>query len=285
MPMVKRGTGDIAKFRLLISGFSKSGKTYSINSFQEEGKSLVVLMCPGESGVLTLPKDSDTFTSYYYELEEGIDTNSVDWSCDAIKTFDEAYEEVRRNKPDKLFIDGIHNLYAHDFNIISGGEYLAGIDMNINPQTGRNDPYRSARLYNQAHIKFGNRLAALYALSIPFVGVTVAESWQAARTDTERPGGIDATRYLWPDLPGEMATRVVQRFDARISARLEKRCIHGRERCSYMKSDTLHFVWQFYPRNDVMGVGIRGLQVTESMMNAPYIHQTWVALQSLLRKM
>jgi hypothetical protein len=282
MPMIARGLGELAKTRILISGFGNSGKTYSIQSFAEEGKSLVTLICPGETGIKSLPEDSEVFSSYYYEGGYGVDTHSVQWSIEALHAFEKVYKEIEKNSPDKLFVDGIHWWYAHNFNVITNGEHFAGVDMNINPTTGRSDPYRSARFYNQGHTSFGQRIASLYASPIPFIGVTTLEDWQAARTDSERAGGIDATRYLWPALPGAMATNVVSRFDARLSARLEKRCLHSN--CEYTKDSELHYVWQFAPKNDVMGVGIKGLRVTQAMQQRPWIHQTWSALQGLLKR-
>ena len=279
MPMVKRGTGELPKFRLLVSGFGMSGKTKSFETFIEEGKSVVVLVCPGEPGIRSLPEDSEYFTSYYFE-GSGTDVYDPKWSEDALAEWEKTYSEIERNSPDKLFIDGIHWWYAHNLNVITGGEFLSGVDMSVSVKTGRIDPYRAANMYTRGRNSFGQRLAGLSASPIPFLGITCLEAWEAARTDSDRPGGIDAVRYLWPALPGEMATQVVSRFDARVSARLEKRCLH--KNCEYSKNDELHFVWQFYPKNDVMGVGIKGLHVSESMRQRPYIHQTWPALKGLL---
>lgn len=280
MAMVKRGQGELGRVRVLISGLGNSGKTQSIKSFIEDGKSLVVLVCPGETGIRSLPEDSEVVTSYFYEGSSETDVYDPVWSIEALKSFEDTYKEVEKNKPDKLFVDGIHWWYAHNFNMITGGEYLSGQDMNFNPNKGTNDPYRSARFFNQAHTSFGQRLAALNASKIPFIGVTCLEEWQAARTESDRAGGIDAVRYLWPDLPGAMATRIVSRFDARISARLEKKCVH--RGCTYAQEDELHHVWQFYPRGDVMGVGIKGYIPSETIMKRPYIHQSWTALQSVI---
>jgi hypothetical protein len=282
MPMVKRGTGEFTKLRGLITGFSNSGKTTSFQTFFEEGRSAVILMCPGETGTRSLPEDGEQVTSYYYESEEGANTHSVEWSVSALEAFDDTYEEVKKNKPDMLFIDGAHNLYSHIFNRITGGEYLAGVDLNINAQTGRTDPYRSARFYSQAHTTFGQYIAGFYACGIPLVIVTTLEDWQAAKSDSERAGGIESTRYLWPYLPGGMATNVVSRFDFRLSARLEKECIHGG--CEESAEYRLHRVWQFLPKNDVMGVGIKGLKVNKAMERKPWIHQTAQALNNLMKR-
>jgi hypothetical protein len=282
MPMVKRGTGEFTKLRGLITGFSNSGKTTSLLTFCDEGKSTVIISCPGEVGNRSLPEDSEIVTSYFYEGAMGVEPHSVEWSEDAIHAFNTTLSEVKKNEPDALFVDGAHNLYTHLFNKITGGEYLAGVDMNINPSTGRNDPYRSAKFYSQGHLTFGQYLADLYTCGIPLVLVTTLEDWQAAKTDGERAGSLDATRYLWPYLPGAMATNVVQRFDFRVSARLEKRCLHGS--CEASAESELHHVWQFYPRNDVMGVGIKGLKVTEAMAKKPFIHQTSTALFNLLKR-
>lgn len=282
MPMVKRGVGDFKKFRLMISGRAFCGKTYSIKTFVEDGQSLAVIVCPGESGNRSLPDDGDNLVNYIYEELPGVDPHSVEWSEDALSTFQSTYKEVVKNKPDKLFIDGVHWLYAHMFNKITDGEFLTGMDMNVNPMTGRNDPYRSARFYTQAHTVFGQYLASFYACAVPFVCVTVWEDWQSGRTEGDKPGTIDSVRYLHPALPGAMATNVAGRFDARISARVEKRCLH--KGCEESRQSREHFVWQFLPKNDVQGVGIKGLTPTEGMMKTPWIHQSATALFNLLKR-
>ncbi len=299
MPMVARGTGAFTKFRPLISGFSQMGKTYSLVSFlygnydysiePEEaveyasGKTMVILTCPGEVGYKTLPPDTDQLCSFYQENDGSEDFRTVEYSRDALETHNAQFKEIEKNRPDIVWLDGGHGLYDHIFNSITDGEWLAGTDLNINIRTGQaTDKYRGARLHDQAQKTFINYLNMYYNSPIPLLGMTVWEDWKTSQHEGDRPGGIDAPRYTWPALAGAMATKMPGKFDARLSARIEKRCIH--KNCEYSKAGKEHYVWQFLPKNEVRGVGIKGLRASEAMMDRPYIHQTWPALQSLMKR-
>lgn len=296
MPYVKRTT-SFDRFRILISGLSNSGKTTSLATFiygpydyrdpEQEAeakayagnKHMVVLVCPGETGYRTLPPDSPNLTSYYIETGDSEDTTSATWSAHHIQEFLNLSAEIRRNKPDALFWDGIHWLYNHDMNKNSEGEFLQGTDMDIDPTTGRAVQYRAAKFYNRTRREFGQYLASYYTSTIPLFGCTVWEKWEEVASDQDRPD-VKNKRYLWPDISGEMATKVVGVFDARVSARIEKFCLDPT--CEYKKARQDHYVWQFLPGGDVMGVGIKGLRVNRAMLRNPWIHQNWDDLQQLM---
>ncbi len=297
-----------SKFRLLISGFSNSGKTHSLRTFiygpydpysddaleQQEAydfasaqeHTMRIISCPGETGYRSLPPDDDFITSRYPENEEGDEVVSAKYSRDAISIFDSEYRQAQDDGVHILCLDGISGLYDHLFNRITEGEYLSGANLSYDSRSGKEDPYRSARFYSQAHATFGNYLFSFYNSNIPIVVATCWEDWQAATTDSGRPGAIQDRRYLWPALPGAMATRIVGRFDARVSARLEDRCFHAE--CEHNpdrkkgKLGTKHHVWQFMPSGDVMGVAVKGLKVTKEMQATPFIHQNWYDLQGLI---
>lgn len=291
------------KFRLLISGFPNTGKTQSAQTFlygsnniysddpeevQEaltfaQNKNMHIVVCPGELGHRTLQIDTEQMHSYYYECADGEDPTSEHWSIEAIKQFNNIVEQVTKHTQcDILFVDGLHALWAHIMNKITQGAFLAGEDLNINPSTGRLDPYRGAKFYNQAHTTFGQYIAALYSSKVPLIVCTTWEEWESGQTLQERAGEIAAQRYLWPAIPGSMARGIVGRFDARISARLERRCFHTD--CEYNKNAELHHVWQFLPKGDVQGVGVKGLRVTKNMQDRPFIHQDWSVLQALIER-
>ncbi len=297
-------TAQQSKLRLLISGLSNTGKTTSLPTFiygpydywsdtpqcEEEqqaaidyadGKHMVIISLPGETGSRSLMTDTPHLTSYSIESSPGDDTNSAEWSRDALSAYDKLYSDVECNKPDILCNDGATSLCDHIFNSITNGEWLAGTDLSTNPNTGvATDKYRAAKFYNYGHRTFGSYIAKWYMSPIPLIVVTCLESWQAARLDSDRPGAIGDTRYLWPDMPGEMATRIVGKFDARLSATFAPRCLH--KQCADSASSISHHVWQFLPRGDVMGVGIKGLKVKEVMKQKPYIHQCYSNLKELM---
>ena len=280
MPYVSKTSAN-DKFRLLISGFPNTGKTTSLATFCSglySDKTMVILSCPGEFGIRSLPVDIPNLTAVYYEPTEGEDINSAEWSRHALNSFDEVTSDVIKSKPDVLAIDGIHSLWSHLMNRATDGEYLKGVDLNINPKTGRAVQYRAARYYSLAHASFGQYIAGLYSQAIPLVIATTWEEWEAGTTESQKPGDIEATRYLWPAVPGSMAKAIVGKFDARVSARIERRCLHTD--CEDAGSD--HFVWQFLPRGDVQGVGVKGLKINRVMKEKPWIHQNWGDLRELM---
>lgn len=299
MPMISRGVGEFTKFRLVISGWSNSGKTHSLITFlygrydywnEEEhadavsyadGKSMVIMSCPGEDGYRSLPEETEHLSTYYFEQVSDADTTDVEYSRHALNDFDHLLKEVEKNKPDILFLDGVHCLYDHMFNDISDGQWLSGVELNTNPN-GTQNKYRGAYLHDRAQKAFIEYLAKRHASHVPLLGMTVWEDWKAQQTEGERAGTIEATRYLWPALAGAMATKMPGKFDARVSARLSKRCYHPN--CERSKRSEEHYVWQFLPRDEVRGIGIKGLRPTQGMIDSPFIHQSWPTLQSLMRR-
>lgn len=299
MPFVKLPP-RFDRFRLLISGFSQTGKTHSLATFiygpydyrdpaqqadalayaAGQQKHMVILECPGETGHRTLLPNNDYMTSYYLETAPGEDINSASWSQHTMMEFQKLYTQVVKDKPDFLALDGIPGLWHHWMNSISQGEYLSAVDMDINPATGQRVQYRAAKLHNRTHTTFDNFIDKLYRCHVPYVICTTREEWESGTAEGERPGDIGATRYLWPNVPGKMAKEIVGKFDARLSARLEALCYHAD--CRYKKERQLHHVWQFYPKKDVQGVAIKGLHLTENMKRTPWIHQNYADLQALL---
>ena len=306
MPVVKRGMGDSHKFRLLLSGVTGTGKTYSLITFlygrydywneaerseaieYAAGKSMVVLVCPGETGNNSLPDETEQFKTYGQESESTDDFRSVEYSRDSLSLHNTLFKEIEKNKPDILFLEGGHELYNHLFNDISDGEWLTGTDMSINQKTGAaTDKFRAARFHDTAQKTFVNYLNTYYNSPIPLLGMTVWEEWKAAHYgESDRPGGadtkVDARRYLWPALAGSMSIKMPGKFDARLSCQIRSRCLHTK--CELSNQAQEHYVWQFLPRDDVMGVGIKGLKPTAEIAKIPFIHQTWPDLKNLLKR-
>lgn len=299
MPFVTKASYD--KTRILLSGLPQSGKTTSLQTFiygpfdywkseQHEqavqyagDKHLVILVCPGEFGIKSLPKSTEHISTVYYEASEDEDINSASWSAQALADFAKITTETIKQKPDILCIDGIHALWSQGMNRLTSGDYLQGEDLTVNPTTGKVDPYRQARLHRQSHNMFGQYLAGLYNSVIPLVVATVWEKYEESADNT--PGkqqDIGTRRYLWPDIPGEMSKGIVGRFDARLSCVMKARCIHNN--CQDSKESNDHYVWQFLPRDDVAGVAIKGLKVHKEMQQRPYIHQNWHSLKSFMER-
>jgi hypothetical protein len=305
MPYIKRGIERFSRFRLLISGFSNTGKTHSLASFlygpydirnpeqrdaayeyaSTQQKSMVILECPGEVGHRTLLPDNEFMQSYYYQTSPDEDTKDVKWSRSAIQEFNATYTAVTNSNIDILVLDGAHGLHKHMMNDITNGDFLNGLDLNLSTTSSSGtDRYRAAGFYNRCHNRFGQFIHMVYSCSIPLVIVTTWEKWEEGKTDNERTS-VETPRYLWPDIPGEMARRVVGYFDARVSSRLDTRCYRGERGtivCEDDKQGNLHHLWQFYPKNEVQGVGIKGVRMTERMKERPWLHQHWDDLHDLI---
>lgn len=297
MPYTTRGTTPFTKLRILISGLSKSGKTTSLPSFiyghydywspdtQADAleyaaqKTMVIVSCPGETGHTSLPPDSPQLTSYYDEIVAESSMISAAYSEQAIQDFLTITDTVRKNKPDVLAWDGLHYLYNHILNLASNGEFLSGLDMDKDP-AGRTVQYRASKFYNRARHNMTEWVSAISASSIPVFVATCAEKWEEVAKESDRTN-VNNKRYLWPDFSGEMATRMVGLFDARVSARLEQRCLHPH--CAFSQHLTEHHVWQFLSRGDVMGVGIRGMVSDHVRHQCPFIHQSAPYLYRLMR--
>jgi hypothetical protein len=290
------------KLRILISGFPNSGKTTSLPTFlygpydywsenaeehekavkQANDKKMVILVAPGEFGTRSLPTNTEHITSYYYETTESDDVRSARWSTEALSQFNSIWKEVVDSKPDILVIDGLHALWTHIMNRITEGDYLNGVDLNMNPRTGQQVQFRAAGFHSRTHNTFNQYVAGLYTSSIQTIIATTWEDWQSGTSEGQKPGDIAATRYLWPAIGGKMAQEVVGKFDARLSARREKRCCT--QNCKENDEAKDHYVWQFLPKGDVQGVGIKGIKrYTQAMIERPFIHQNGNSLLNLIK--
>lgn len=297
MPMVTK-TATTPRRRVLIRGLPNSGKTLSLLTFMygeydyadpaqhadalayAGDRQMVILSCPGETGTLSLPESNENITSIYFEAPADRETMTYEWSADALADLARVEREVIANKPDILAYDGLTSLALQQFNVITEGDVFRGIDLDINPNTGRNQPYRKANFYDRLCHKFGQTMGAIYNQPVPMILCTCWDDWKGASSDEERAQGIEAKRYLWPDIPGKMATRITGLLDATLSARKDYRCLH--KSCQDKLAQREHYIWQFHDYGDVKGVGIKGLKLTRDMMLFPCIHQNWVSLEQLL---
>ena len=301
MPYTIKTKANVKK-RYLLSGLPNTGKSDSLVTFiygnreylddsgelteeaieYADDRHMVVLVCPGEKGSASLAEGLH-ITNYIHETNVDPD-KSLDWSKAAIDEFGELCREVLHSGTSIFAIDGLHSLYEHEMNIITGGAYLEGRDFDT-------------KLYGNCHAKFGQFLSTVYASKIPLVIMTTWEDYELigdnlSRTEQAQAERL-ATKALWPSLPGKMAKRLIGHFDARLSCQIEKVCLHkGCEDSNPVQKkgeraipSQEHHVWQFLPKNDVRGVGIKGLRkVSKTMKATPWIHQNYQTLERLLEQ-
>ena len=297
MPAVTRNK-PFTNRRGLISGLQNQGKSYSLPSFiygpydhidpdqsadaiaYAEGKHMVILSCPSETGYITLPDNNDNITSIYFEYDERYKIHTLEFSKACLAEFYQAEREMYANKPDVVAYDGIHHIAYHTLNVVSYGEYFSGEDMSLDAN-GKIQPYRSAKFYNQLSAIFYQTIAAIYNRSTPLIVCTVWEEWKGGEKESIAGVEIKDQRYLWPAIPGGMSQRMSGMFDFRVSARTERVCFHSD--CEYSKAARLHHVWQIADRGEVMGLGVKGLRMGRALSACPYIHSNWFYLEELIK--
>jgi hypothetical protein len=263
-----------------------SDKEHDLAVQYAAGRKMVILTCPGETGIRSLPPDTEHVKSYYYQTNPDEDVRDVKWSVEALRQYETLSQQVLKQEPDILAVDGIPNLWGHMMNRTTSGEWFGGLDMSINPRTESYDQYRPATFHNRTHAAFLEYISRLNTCSIPVVVMTAAEEFETGSNENPeaKAAGFSNTKpkYLWPAIPGKMAKEVVQKFDARVSCQRVVKCFYGPKSCEDFNNNELHHVWQFLPKEDVAGVGIKGLKVTKAMKIAPYIHPSYEALKQLI---
>ena len=271
-----RMTQDNTRTRILISGTPNTGKTTSSETFITlDSDHMILLNCPGEKGTKSIPEHPQ-IEAYRYEIPEDLTPES---STAIVKDFKDLTNYAVKQSPTILWIDGIHKLYPLMMNDLSAGQFFdEGI---VTQQTKGGELDVTGNTYGRCHYLFGSYLSSLYDSRIPLVVVTAWEDWENRDENLTKEQQKNAVKQLWPMLPGKMAKLIVGEFDARISARVERRCFH--KDCESSKNSRDHFVWQVLPKNDVAGVGIKGLRkIPKALAERPFIHQEWSVLKELM---
>src|SRR5207244_945896 len=153
-------------------------------------RKLVILVCPGEKGTKSLPIDNEHITSYFYEASDNL--SDVKWSKEALQQFDIISNQVIKENPDILIVDGFHALWSHIMNRTTDGDFLAGLDIGSD-----SNPYASAKLYSQAHNAFGQYITGLYHSQVQTIIATTWEEYEAGTSGNPQQQGakIQDTRY------------------------------------------------------------------------------------------
>lgn len=285
-------TNANAKKRYLLSGFTNTGKSDSLvtaiygnreytndsGELTEEAieyandRHMTVVTAPGEKGHEALFKGPH-ITNHTYESETSA-SNKLKWSIEAVETFEALVTEIVGNPPDILVIDGLPSYYSQKLNVITQGAVAAG------------EQFQSW-LYGRCNGAFTQFLSEVYYSSIPLVIMTTWETYKYSQdnlSDTEKKKeDREGTRVLQPNLPGQMGENLAGHFSARLSCQIERRCLHNN--CEDSKKHRDHYVWQFYPKGDVKGVGIKGLKkIPQAWKDKPWIHQNYQTLERLLEQ-
>ena len=291
MPYTIKTKANVRK-RYLLSGLPNTGKSDSLitaiygnreyrddsGNIKEEAieyandRHMNVIVCPGEKGHESL-FDGPHVTNYIYELEKPVD-NKLKWSIEAVKEFESLVEEMIGSLPDILVIDGLPSYYKQKLNIVTNGALFDGKEF-------------QSWLYGRCNEPFIQFLTDVYTSQIPLVIMTTWEVYRYTEdnlsVEQKRQEDRQGKKVLQPNLPGQMADTLAGHFSARLSCQVEKQCLH--ENCEDTKNHRDHFVWQFYPKGDVKGVGIKGLKrIPQKWRDKPWIHQNYQTLERLLEQ-
>src|SRR5215813_2484286 len=168
MTVIRRIAGTNPKRRILVGGLTSQGKTTSLCTFvygphnpvthPEDAASYagekqgIILICPGETGELSLPKPTSHLVAYALDDDTGESHITGKKSREYLDEFYEMIEDSTKEKPYVLMLDGVHILYEHMINEISNGQFLQGDDMNY--ENGSKVEWRAANIYSRAHKRF-----------------------------------------------------------------------------------------------------------------------------------
>jgi len=274
------------KIRVLFSGEPNSGKSYSLNTFSEEGE-VHIISYPDEKGVRSLPV-GDNFHVYTFTYEPLPDDAKEGDYFDLLREKQRDVEILTRQlikgefgKVDVLVGDGLLKYYEICMGRLSRGKFTKG------------DPFETSgsyttRLFGSGHQVFKNYLGEIYHSSIPlFIGTTwVKYDFEeenlsdSQKRDQMKQGG----QKLFPHLPGQMRRDVIGEFDASILCTwsMFNKCatcaVAQKNNKPFEKEE--HRVWQLCPFGDAQFVGIKDARIGKKY--PIFIHQDWKILKSLM---
>lgn len=214
--------------RLLISGPPNSLKTTATMTWPAPRHHISY---PGEKGSDTLGHNTQEQTVWVWEHADpaSISPHAVVREVERLTT------EILAGKhgPCETFVgDGLHKLY---------GWYLARawVDLGVD-----GDDTKGGQAYGRAHKDFSKYLDKVLQSHVPYVCMTV---WEGRTKDDPEDRSKRPQTHIFPDLPGEMAKRVVGEFSVVLYAECDPPDPQGRTRAR----------WQVRPAGKVWGVGAK----------------------------
>ena len=190
--------------RWLVNGPPNSGKTFSWYTLP--GKAIQAITYPRELGHITMPwatKAGVPIKHYYWELDVA---QEIDWKRLATEVEVVTREILLGKKgPCDTFVgDGLHKLYSVMFMAECEGH----------PELV--DEKLVGRKYGNTHERFWKYIDMVLACGIPYVAMSC---WDGADKDNVLDKSKEATRHMYPDLPGQAAKQIMGKFSVVFSAR------------------------------------------------------------------
>jgi len=215
--------------RTLISGPPNSRKTTSLMTWP---RPIFILVYPNEGGAASIPV-ADDIDAVVYEEDEQSTPGQV------IRDIETMTSEVISGKLGdyKTFAgDGIHKLYRCYFE----SEYKTLVSLYPNTDEDK----LIGRAYGNAHNQFLNYIGKVKRSSIDNVAFTV---WDGREKDNEDDTRRGATTHIYPDLPGQLAKRIMGEFSVVLYSILPP----GSD------NKTITPKWQIQPTGKIWGAAVK----------------------------
>ncbi len=214
--------------RVLISGPPNTLKTTACMTWPAHRQHVSY---PVEKGFETLTRNDPNHTPWIWEFEDStkVSPHAVVQQIETLTT------EILGGKHGgcTTFVgDGLHKLY---------GWYLARawVDLGVDV-----DDKKGGQAYGRAHKEFGRYLDKVLQSQVPYVVMTV---WEGRTKDDPEDVSRRPQTHIFPDLPGEMAKRIVGEFSVVLYAECDTPGPDGKIKAR----------WQVRPAGKVWGVGVK----------------------------
>ncbi len=240
--------------RTLVSGPPNVRKTTSLLTWP---RPIHILVYPNEGGASSIPADLDDVFAWTFE-EDDIEKSNPGMVVKAVETMTMEILTGKHGKVATFAGDGIHKFY--DF--YKENEYNQLVASN--PTTPEDKLI--GRAYGNAHNQFLHYVGLVKRSSVENVVFTI---WDGKEKDNEDDKSQKAPTHIYPDLPGQLAKRIMGEFSVVLYASLSPDG-HGSPK------------WQIQPTGKVWGAAVK--VPPEIAKNLPKeFEQDWSKLLPVLK--
>jgi len=234
--------------RVLIVGPPNSRKTTSLFTWPGPWG---YMGYPGEKGFASVPVGLEGLTALVWESDIATKTSP----SALVKEIETATFELIAKGNIRTFLgDGVHKLYGAYLNEASNGAYFAGDEFD-------------AKCYGRSHESFLNYLNRVLSSKIEYAAFTCWDGKEADNPDA----GSKGTSHIYPDLPGQMAKRIMGEFSVVLHASVP----------APVPGQPQNATWQLQPGGKVWGAGVK-VPPHIAKLIPQKVEQDWAKLEPLL---
>lgn len=235
MPFEVLKPGHDVGRRVLISGPPNSRKTSSLHTWPFDADEGLHIVCyPGEKGWDSIDTSIPGVHAYVWKIEDPAKASPFQ----VVKEVEDITAQILTGKFGKVKTfagDGLHKLYGwyyrreYDKLAASGGDHEK----------------ISGRAFGLAHDEFQHYLHRTCHTSCPYMAFTV---WDGREKDNPEDKASNAPTHIFPDLPGQMAKRIMGEFSVVVYASVGLPPGPGKPAPAS---------WQLLPSGKVWGAGVK----------------------------